>query len=52
MPKLLPQITATDKFIQRVSKGRVTILDLAAGTVHSTLMLGNGPTGIGAARAR
>ncbi len=29
MPKLLPQITATDKFIQRVSKGRVTILDLA-----------------------
>ena len=29
MPKLLPQITATDKFIQRVSKGRVTILDIA-----------------------
>jgi deazaflavin-dependent oxidoreductase (nitroreductase family) len=29
MPKLLPQITATDKFIQRVSKGRVTILDVA-----------------------
>ena len=24
MPKLLPQITATDKFVQRVSKGRVT----------------------------
>ena len=29
MPKLLPQITATDKFIQRMSKGRVTILDIA-----------------------
>ncbi len=29
MPRLLPQITATDKFVQRVSKGRVTILDLA-----------------------
>ena len=29
MPKLLPQITATDKFVQKVSKGRVTILDLA-----------------------
>src|SRR5688500_13421196 len=29
MPKLLPQITATDKFIQKVTKGRVTILDIA-----------------------
>lgn len=29
MPRLLPQITATDKFLQRVSKGRVTVLDLA-----------------------
>jgi deazaflavin-dependent oxidoreductase (nitroreductase family) len=29
MPRLLPQITATDKFVQRVSKGRVTILDIA-----------------------
>ncbi len=29
MPKLLPQITATDKFVQRVTKGRVTILDIA-----------------------
>lgn len=29
MPKLLPQITATDKFIQRVTRGRVTILDVA-----------------------
>ena len=29
MPKLLPQITATDKFIQKYSRGRVTILDIA-----------------------
>jgi deazaflavin-dependent oxidoreductase (nitroreductase family) len=29
MPRLLPQITATDKFVQRISRGRVTILDLA-----------------------
>ena len=29
MPKLLPQITATDKLVQRVSKGKVTILDIA-----------------------
>jgi deazaflavin-dependent oxidoreductase (nitroreductase family) len=29
MPKLLPQITATDKLIQRASSGRVTILDVA-----------------------
>jgi len=29
MPRLLPQITATDKFIQRVTNGRVTILDIA-----------------------
>src|SRR3954451_1720420 len=29
MPRLLPQITATDKFIQRISRGHVTILDLA-----------------------
>jgi deazaflavin-dependent oxidoreductase (nitroreductase family) len=29
MPKLLPQITATDKAIQRLTKGRVTILDIA-----------------------
>jgi deazaflavin-dependent oxidoreductase (nitroreductase family) len=28
-PKFLPQITATDKFIQRVSRGRVSILDVA-----------------------
>ncbi len=27
--RLLPQITATDKFIQRVSRGRVTLLDIA-----------------------
>ena len=29
MPRLLPQITATDKFVQRVSRGRITILDIA-----------------------
>src|SRR3954468_24632625 len=29
MPRLLPQITATDKLVQRVSRGKVTILDLA-----------------------
>lgn len=32
--------------------GWLTILDLTRGTVHSTLMLGNGPTGAGAAGAR
>ncbi len=32
--------------------GWLTILDLKSGTVHSTLMLGNGPTGAGAAGAR
>jgi DNA-binding beta-propeller fold protein YncE len=34
------------------SDGWLTILDLKTGKVHSTLMLGNGPTGMGAARAR
>jgi deazaflavin-dependent oxidoreductase (nitroreductase family) len=29
MPKLLPQIVATDKALQRVSRGRVSILDVA-----------------------
>jgi len=29
MPKLLPQIVACDKALQRVSRGRVTILDVA-----------------------
>lgn len=29
MPRLLPQITATDKAIQRLTKGRVTVLGLA-----------------------
>lgn len=29
MPRLLPQITATDKILQRLSAGRVTILDIA-----------------------
>lgn len=31
---LLPQITATDKFIQRVTKGGVTLLDIAG--IHGT----------------
>jgi deazaflavin-dependent oxidoreductase (nitroreductase family) len=29
MPKLLPQITATDRALQKVTKGRVTILRIA-----------------------
>ena len=29
MPKLLPQITATDKALQRLTKGRVTVLRIA-----------------------
>ncbi len=29
LPRLLPQITATDKFVQWASRGRVTILDIA-----------------------
>lgn len=32
--------------------GWLTVLDLKTGTVKTTLMLGNGPTGMGAARAR
>lgn len=32
--------------------GFLTVLDLETGTVKTTLMLGNGPTGMGAARAR
>lgn len=34
------------------SDGWLTVLDLASGTVKTTIMLGNGPTGMGAARAR
>lgn len=29
MPKLLPQVVATDKALQRLSRGRVSILDVA-----------------------
>lgn len=29
MPKLLPQVVATDKALQKVSRGKVTILDIA-----------------------
>ena len=45
MPKLLPQITATDKAIQRVSKGRVTILDVA-GLPNLTLTVRGRKSGI------
>ncbi len=34
------------------SDGWLTVLDLATGTIKTTIMLGNGPTGMGAARAR
>jgi len=34
------------------SDGWLTVLDLTTGTVKTTIMLGNGPTGMGAARAR
>jgi DNA-binding beta-propeller fold protein YncE len=37
---------------QNPNDGWLTVLDLVSGAVHSTLMLGNGPTGAGAARAR
>jgi DNA-binding beta-propeller fold protein YncE len=37
---------------QNPNDGWLTVLDLASGAVHRTLMLGNGPTGAGAARAR
>ena len=29
MPKLLPQIVWTDKVLQRVTRGRLTVLDIA-----------------------
>lgn len=29
MPKLLPQVVGIDKFLHRVSRGRVTVLDIA-----------------------
>jgi deazaflavin-dependent oxidoreductase (nitroreductase family) len=45
MPKLLPQITAIDKFIQRVSKGRVTILDIA-GLPNLTLTVNGRKSGV------
>jgi len=45
MPKLLPQITATDKFIQRVTKGKVTILDIA-GLPNLTLTVKGRKSGV------
>jgi deazaflavin-dependent oxidoreductase (nitroreductase family) len=29
MPKLLPQVVATDRFLERATRGRVTLLDVA-----------------------
>jgi deazaflavin-dependent oxidoreductase (nitroreductase family) len=45
MPKLLPQITATDKALQRVTKGRVTILDVA-GLPNLTLTVRGRKSGV------
>lgn len=45
MPKLLPQITATDRALQRVTKGRVTILDVA-GLPNLTLTVRGRKSGI------
>lgn len=45
MPRFLPQITATDRFIQRVSRGRVTILDIA-GLPNLTLTVPGRKSGI------
>ena len=45
MPKLLPQITATDKALQRLSRGRVTILDVA-GLPNLTLTVRGRKSGV------
>ena len=45
MPKLLPQITATDKALQKVTKGRVSILDVA-GLPNITLTVVGRKSGI------
>jgi len=37
---------------EHMTNGWLTIFDLRTGQVHSTLMLGAGPTGMGAAGAR
>jgi deazaflavin-dependent oxidoreductase (nitroreductase family) len=45
MPRLLPQIVAVDKFLQRVSRGRVTVLDIA-GLPNLMLTVAGRKTGI------
>jgi deazaflavin-dependent oxidoreductase (nitroreductase family) len=45
MPKLLPQITATDKALQRISRGRVSILDVA-GLPNLTLTVRGRKSGV------
>ena len=45
MPKLLPQITATDKALQKVTKGRVSILDVA-GLPNLTLTVRGRKSGV------
>ena len=44
MPRLLPQIVATDKALQRVTRGRVSILDVA-GLPNVTLTVRGRKTG-------
>lgn len=45
MPKLLPQITATDKALQKVTKGRVTVLRIA-GLPNLTLTVRGRKSGV------
>lgn len=45
MPRLLPAITATDKGLQRLTRGRVTILDLA-GLPNLTLTVAGRRSGL------
>jgi deazaflavin-dependent oxidoreductase (nitroreductase family) len=45
MPKLLPQITATDKALQRLTKGRVTVLRVA-GLPNLTLTVRGRKSGV------
>jgi deazaflavin-dependent oxidoreductase (nitroreductase family) len=45
LPKLLPQIVATDKTVQRLSKGRVSVLDIA-GLPNLTLTVPGRKSGV------
>lgn len=45
MPKLLPQITATDKALQKITKGRVTVLRVA-GLPNLTLTVRGRKSGV------